>query len=256
MKTVSIMLALGTLTLAAAPDAAPASGMKTEQKIIACWSFDEGGEICKDSVGNFNGKIANNMRAVKWVDGRKGKALHFDCPVNKNDRNTSGAVVAEGFPTDFRSGITVECWVKMDKEADWQRRVYNLVTFAPGNYGPGFILYYNWAYYMFLSGPGGPDAHKTQWNAPAPVPDFRNQWIHVCATFDGKKGRVYIDGKLLGETKTEVVYYPQKSKTSSLTIGSGWAGLANGFPGIIDEVKIYNYALPASEIVKNAKLDM
>ncbi len=229
-----------------------------EKKLIACWGFDEGqGTAVADSSGSgYNGKIMNDMRAVQWVDGRKGKALHFECPLKKSDRNTSGAVVIEGFPTDFRNGITVECWVKMDKGADWQQRVYNLLTFAPGNYGPGFILYYNWRYYMFLSGPGGQDASKTKWDVIAPVPDLRDQWIHVCATFDGKKGRVYIDGKLLGETKSEVVYYPQKSKTSALTIGSGWAGAANGFPGIIDEVKIYNYALPASEIVKNAKLDM
>jgi len=257
-QILAAVMMLSAASAVFAQETQKAAAPAPEKKLVACWNFDEGeGTAVADSGGSgYNGKIANNMCAVKWVDGRKGKALHFDCSANKNDRNTSGAVVIPSFPNDFRNGLTVECWVKMDKEADWQQRVYNLITFSPGNYGPGFILYYNWRYYMFLSGPGGKDASKTQWNAQAPVPDLRDQWIHVCATFDGKTGRVYIDGKLLGETKNEVVYYPQKGNTSALTIGSGWGGAANGFPGIIDEVKIYNYALPASEVVKNAKLDI
>lgn len=228
-----------------------------EKRLIAYWSFDEGqGDKVADlSASGYHGTIANNMRAVQWVDGRKGKALAFDSTLAKGERDTSGAVVVKDFPTDFQHGITVECWVKMAKDADWQRRVYYLLAFASGTYGPGFILYYNWRNYMFLSGPGGEDASKNKWDARAPVPDLRDQWVHLCATFDGKKGRVYIDGKLLGETQSEVVYYAQKAKTSQLTIGSGWAGRVNGFPGILDEIKIYNYALSNVEIIRKAKLD-
>jgi len=228
-----------------------------EKRLIAYWSFDEGeGLTVADHSGSgYHGKIANDMRAVKWVDGYKGKALAFDSTLPKGEKNTAGAVVVPRFPTDFSQGLTVACRVKMDAKADWQRRVYNLVTFSAGTYGPGFILYYNWRYYMFLSGPGGADGHKTKWDVRAAVPDLRDQWVHVCATFDGKKGRVYIDGKMLAESPEEVAYYPQTSKTSTLTIGSGWAGQANGFPGIIDELKIYNYPLTPSEIINQAKLD-
>ena len=230
---------------------------KQEKRLLAYWSFDEGEgmEVADRSGSGHHGKIANSMRAVQWVDGYKGKALAFDSTLGKGERDTAGAVTVEGFPADFPNGLSVECRVKMHKDADWQRRVYQLITFSPGNYGPGFLLYYNWRYYMFLSGPGGKNGSNSKWDARAPVPDLRDQWVHVCATFDGTKGRVYIDGKLLGETASPVVYYPHPSKTSLLSIGSGWAGRANGFPGIIDEVKIYNYPLTPLEIIRKAKLD-
>ncbi len=228
-----------------------------EKRLIAYWSFDEGEgtRVADHSGSGYHGNIANDMRAVQWVEGYKGKALAFDSTLAKGERDTAGAVVVPGFPTDFSQGLTVACRVKMAADADWQRRVFNLVTFAPGNYGPGFILYYNWRNYMFLSGPGGTDGSKSKWNAIAAVPDLRDQWVHVCATFDGKKGRIYIDGKLLGETPGEVAYYPHPTKTSQLSIGSGWGGRVNGFPGVIDELKIFNYPLTASEIISQAKLD-
>ena len=64
---------------------------------------------------------------------------------------------------------------------------------------------------------------------------------------------MYVNGECKAETKTDVQAYGRKN--SWPTIGSGWNGLQNGFPGIIDEVRIYNYALTPTEIVQHAKLD-
>ena len=221
-----------------------------EKRLIAYWNFDEGvGDKIADVSGNgYNGTILNNMRAVKWVDGRKGKALDFS---GTRRDNKSGAVSVPNFNVDFTKGITVELWMKLDAKADWSKGVFNMLCTAPGNYGPGFIFYYNWRNIMFLSGKG---EGKQSWNATAPVADLRNQWVHLAAAFDGKICRIYINGKLSGETKKPVEYFGRKIHT--LTIGSGWSGAACGYQGILDEIKIYNYALPASKIINHAKLDL
>ena len=231
------------------------AAQETEKKLVTYWNFDEkDGEICRDVSGNRHDlKIANNMRGVKRVEGRKGMALHFIAE-KKGERNQAGAAsMINNFNVDFTKGFTFECWVKMDADAEWPRRTYNIYTNAPGNYGHGFIVFFNWRYYTLLNGPGGKDGHKTKWEAAALTPDLRGQWVHLAATYDGKRGRMYVNGECKAETKTDVQAYGRKN--SWPTIGSGWNGLQNGFPGIIDEVRIYNYALTPTEIVQHAKLD-
>jgi hypothetical protein len=47
-----------------------------------------------------------------------------------------------------------------------------------------------------------------------------------------------------------------KSGLDCLYIGASGDGKSYGFRGIIDEVRIYNYALSALEILKHAKLNL
>ena len=75
-----------------------------------------------------------------------------------------------------------------------------------------------------------------------------NTWVHVCGTFDGTANangmKLYIDGEYISGAK-----YTQGASTSSnnnMYIGSG----ANGayFPGIIDEVGIWDKALTPEQV--------
>jgi hypothetical protein len=225
-----------------------AAEQSNEKQLIAYWNFDEGeGDKAADASGNgYNGKILNNMRAVKWVDGRKGKALEFS---GTPTGNNSGAVSVPNFNIDFSKGISVELWMKLDAKADWEKGSLYILCTSPGNYGPGFIFYYNWKHIMFLSGNG--DA-KQYWDARASVTDLRNQWVHLAAVYDGNVCRIYINGALSGNTGSPVEYIGRKNL--NLTIGSGWSGAGCGYQGILDEIKVYNYALSASEIINHAKL--
>ncbi|MFB3041331.1 MAG: LamG domain-containing protein, partial [Candidatus Poribacteria bacterium] len=74
------------------------------------------------------------------------------------------------------------------------------------------------------------------------------EWYHFAGTFDGKVMRVYVNGQLEGETDNNVPIAPSDLE---LWIGGDDFGRpTDHFPGIIDEVRIYEKTLSEAEIQK------
>ena len=71
-----------------------------------------------------------------------------------------------------------------------------------------------------------------------------NVWTHIAVTFDGGNLRFYANGAL---TATTAVSGSMAASTGVLRIG-GNSIWSEWFQGVIDEVRIYNRALSASEI--------
>jgi len=67
------------------------------------------------------------------------------------------------------------------------------------------------------------------------------QWHHVVAVYDGAL-RIYIDGRLRASSPRQI-----NTSTSSLFIGSQAGGI-QAAEGAIDDVRIYNRALSATEV--------
>jgi hypothetical protein len=70
-----------------------------------------------------------------------------------------------------------------------------------------------------------------------------NHWHHVLGTYDGSDIRLYIDGSLkdaIAQTGTT------KDADNNLSIGRDFNN--NYFDGLIDDVKIWNYALTAEQV--------
>jgi hypothetical protein len=86
----------------------------------------------------------------------------------------------------------------------------------------------------------------------APVPPGR--WIHLAATLDAEDGvmRVYTDAKVAAETKTDVRPFRDLDPSANPGVGIGNTqnpALYNQpFRGMIDEVRLYNRALPPEEV--------
>ncbi|MBE0536480.1 MAG: immunoglobulin domain-containing protein [Phycisphaerae bacterium] len=72
--------------------------------------------------------------------------------------------------------------------------------------------------------------------------DF-GRWQHVCATFDGVLGAMYIDGKLIQSRSLNLTTAPD----SPIILGAGAADGTLAFNGVLDDIRIYNYALSAEE---------
>ena len=68
-------------------------------------------------------------------------------------------------------------------------------------------------------------------------------WAHICATYDGKDVKIYVDGSLIGsrsyDTEATVHY---SAYNHALTVGYG-------FSGLLDEVTVYSFGMAASEVV-------
>ena len=73
-----------------------------------------------------------------------------------------------------------------------------------------------------------------------------NQWHLGTVTYDGTTTKIYVDG-VLGATGTPALNTSSANKLL-LQAGKGGSGYASQFPGLLDEVAVWNRALNASEI--------
>ena len=224
-----------------------ADSQDPEQKLLGYWRFDEGsGSTVSDSSGSgMDGEIMNDMRAVEWVDGRNGKsALKFS---GAKEGNQSGCVRIPKFNFDLRKGMTVMVWIKINQNAKAED-MYTIIGNQKDNMGPGFHFYFNCRNFMLMSGDG-----NEMWRAIAPVSASTSfdKWLHLAGTYNGSEYVLYINGEEVGKSETNK---PFQNHFGELYIGSSYRGASYGFQGIIDEIKIYNYALSQKEILSEAKL--
>jgi hypothetical protein len=80
-----------------------------------------------------------------------------------------------------------------------------------------------------------------------------NEWYHVVATYNGTTRSIYINGVLAG-SDTPTVSSHNITNTSNVTIGRTWTG--EYFNGSVDEVRIWNRALPLPEIQNNMNCEL
>lgn len=79
-----------------------------------------------------------------------------------------------------------------------------------------------------------------------PVPSAR-EYHHIVSTYDGAKMALYLDATLAGVT---VDARSQKPKPVPFLVGTRQPG-ANRWPGVIDEVAVYDRALSAADIERH-----
>jgi len=74
------------------------------------------------------------------------------------------------------------------------------------------------------------------------------QWYVIVYTYDGTQSKIYVNGELKGQQQHTAVF---SANTQDLFIGKADnISFPYWFNGVIDEVRIYNRALPAAEVKK------
>ena len=196
--------------------------------LAAAYSFDEGsGTTLSDTSGNGNtGTIANGT----WTSGRFGWALSFNGA-------TSMVTVPDSASLDLTTVMTIEAWVNESTLGTQWRTVAikeqsnNLVYSLYGNTAsttPSTDAYI-----------GGADREL---RGPSAVP--LNTWTHLAETYDGATQRLYVNGtQVATRAQTGLI----TTSTGSLRIG-GNSIWGEWFSGKIDELRIYNRALSATEL--------
>jgi len=151
------------------------------------------------------------------------------------DGTSSWVSVADAPSLDLTYGITIEAWVNPAASTGWREVVLKEV--------PGGLSY---ALYAENNGsrPAG-FIHSTTdkgVNGTSALP--LNTWSHLAMTYDGTTMRIYINGVQAG---SGAVTGSAATSNSPLRIG-GNSIWGEYFRGLIDEVRIYNRALSATEI--------
>jgi hypothetical protein len=75
----------------------------------------------------------------------------------------------------------------------------------------------------------------------------QNTWTHVAVSFDGTNARTYINGLL-----TDTVAFSMGDVNSGDLVIGGRTGAPSSdwFTGNLDDVRLYNYAVPQSKIIQ------
>ena len=204
---------------------------------IAYWRFDEGsGTIAKDLSGNnLNGTLINSPT---WVSGKYGNALSFDGIddyVNFGD-NQLHRLTFVG---------TVSLWVNPYAYPPGINRWGKLID--KGNWGAGrndYSIYFQGSNNTLKFEVDGSSASQSVSVANTEVP--LNQWKYLTLTWDGSYIKSYIDGVQASQTVQSI---SPDTSGYSLQISSNNSNFA--FSGLIDEVRIYNYARTQEQIVED-----
>jgi len=191
---------------------------------VAAYSFNEGsGPTVRDSSGNGNNGTLQG--GASWTtSGKYGNAISFN--------GTNAYVsVPNSSSVQLTTGMTLEAWVNpSQRKGVWRDVIYK------GNDN----------YYLEADSTNGKPATGGTFGPPlfGSGALTTNAWTHLAGTYDGVTLRLYVNGTQVssrGQTG------PIAISTNALQIG-GDSIYGQYFPGTIDEIRIYNRALSATEI--------
>jgi hypothetical protein len=216
---------------------------QASKNLVGYWKFDEGGgTTAKDSSGKGNDLT---VTTAQWKDtGKINKAL--DYPGNGQ------ALTADSPALDFGTNdFSVSFWANT-RDYTYPKSLVSMSkgdqAYTAGHPGWEFGNGYSGAGYTFAINDG---TNKVQAVMPIDAgfrpADVQNKWAHYVFSVSRSSGKVklYINGT---KQSTELDI---SSVTGSVDNVFGFqVGLINGWSidGLVDEVKLYNYALSDSDV--------
>lgn len=226
---------------------------------VGYWKFDDGsGATALDGSGN--GNTGTLTSSPQWVNGIAGTALEFD---GVDDvvmvPDSASLVVARA-----QNQLTLETWIKPTVTLD-------------SSTTPMFLILKGNEYGFELNNAG--DAYtpptmdgkirfcmclvnqSTNYLQPEEIRTNTNVWTagiwhHLAATYDGNSLEIYVNGILENSRQLTGILWPTSYggelyplSIAAYTIGPHYTGgNLEYFKGILDEIRVYNYAKTADEI--------
>ena len=197
--------------------------------MVAWWSFNEtAGVVAKD---NYFNQYHSDVNGASWTEGISNGALSFD----GNDYVVAEADVPEN---DF----TIEMWVKTACTSCGIFHIVGSGTPCVGGHDRHFYLSSGRLCFRVWQG--------AAWCVTEPLVND-DVWHHLVLTVKTGLGqRAYIDSKLVG---TNTYDHSDFDWQTHVVIGHSCDAATDYFTGLIDEVRIYDQALPETVIRSNFK---
>jgi WD40 repeat protein/serine/threonine protein kinase len=202
-------------------------------KLVGWWKFDEteGYNVADSSSNNNDGTLKGNP-AWQPSGGRIGGALLLD-------GNRDYVVIGNESNFDITGSITVAVWIKVNVfdelwqaivtkgETSWRMQRYE------GNDSIEFAC-------------TGLNISGTKWSNIWGTVDVNDgKWHHVAGVYDGIKLYLYMDGVLDNFKKASGSI---KTNNLAVMIGQNAVKPRRYWNGLIDDVRIYSYALSENEV--------
>lgn len=211
--------------------------------LVGYWSFNEGnGTVATDFSGNGNNGTLTN--GPTWVNGKRGKALNFDGSDDYID-------VGNGASLRPSTAISICSWFlrrdgRVPSGANEQDIIVRSSTAIGGNYLLEFQNDGAGADSITFDVGGGSNFSYLPFSSV--LVHELDKWIHLCATYsNGGSASFYVNGQYVapGVNNSETANIPTNVET--VYIGGKPSG-GDNTNGKIDEVRIYNRALSATEV--------
>jgi chitodextrinase len=196
---------------------------------VAAYSFDDGsGTTLADISGKGN---TGTISGPTWTSGRNGGALNFD---GVNDWVT----VADSASLDLTGDMTLEAWAQPTAIASWPtiatkettgNLVYGLFASSDTDQAASIIT---------LSNSGEQDIVRGGTILPL------GTWTHLAATYNGNRLKLYVNGSQVGSLSAggSIGTSNQPLRIGGNNVWGEW------FQGKLDDLRIYNRALTATQI--------
>lgn len=202
--------------------------------LVADWPLDDvsGGEVTDVSGNDFHGTFFNGAA----VNGVKANAVHF------NGIDSNASIPVEAFDS-ISNEVTISMWVN----GDTSQALGNSVFYATDRIGDRVLnIHLPWSnskVYWDAGSSGGSDYDRVF--KPADASEFMgrwNHWVFTKNTFSGEM-KIYLNGVLWhsGIEKIKPI-----SDIAHVYLGSNAS--SSYYDGMLDEVKLYNTELTASEV--------
>jgi len=205
----------------------------TTGSLVALWKLDEaGGNIAKDSAGGNNGTLVGDPQ---WQPsaGKIGGALEFD---------GDGDFVKIGDESDFdlTDQITISAWIKVNQfDKEWQAVIAkgDSAWRIQRNQSDDNLEFACTGLKIPSGAPWGNLYGKRSVND--------GQWHHIAAIYDGSKMYIIIDGN---EDSSQPASGRINTNNEPVYIGENSENTGRCWNGLIDDVRVYNYALTKEEV--------
>lgn len=207
--------------------------------LLLHWTFDgvdvdrssSTSEVADKSGNGYDGNWLEH--ATTTVPGRIGQGIYFD-GIDDN-------VVSS--PITLTSNYTTAFWFKSPDPSGTAEITQPFAWNSTLDYGIAFSWDHTnntfreaWSHY------------DTTWRALEYSTSLQaNTWYHLALTYDGTTARAYLNGV---EEDTSAVGAVTDSGTEHVSAGSAGGGTSEYSEGTIDDVRVYNRALSAEEILR------
>jgi hypothetical protein len=220
---------------------------------IGYWKFDEGsGAVAHDSTSYGHNAQLKNMNS-SWTSGKRAGALYFD---GSNDYLLISAL-SNGLGQHFKRDFSISVWINQYSPQSGYQTVIGIESTSDFiGYGfEGFTIEIDDGLpYMYIA--YSDDQREVVPSATALQPD---KWQHLCIVREGSALKFYIDGKLDNyQTITDANIKFGSAWPGYDTIGDtydGYYGHNALFHGKLDDIHLYNFAIPESLVRKLAQQD-
>jgi hypothetical protein len=201
--------------------------------LVGYWNFDEGsGTIAKDTSGNGNN---GTLPSSFWTNGKIGNALL------NSTAGTYASITQKSILNPVPVGLSVGAWVNMTNfSSTWQTIIEGSGNL---NFGTGYYLGFDPSGNLGLRVGDGYYRIVSVSSSTMPL----NNWTHIFGTINSSTINLYINGTLANSLPSNLIsvsYEAYPIAIGTLSYGLGSYRLS----GSIDDVRVYNRALSASEI--------